>query len=331
MTTHDTAPEFWATSGYRLLVRGKNDRLLPTPQFLGAFIARPELQPDEGSCLRERGLAERLTSDPLREVDPAELAAVADPDARHNWAAVLRLRDLIVQSETLEEAYLRIASGESGPIPPLFVDQILHAILRGLLDGCADPLRLRAAELLFRTQLVSVADAAIRVGDEEMILAGADPARAGDIQVDLLTAETAGEYWLRSDRFDTANEIGFGSPGLDALCRVLEGWVDHMAGLGAAIQPVQSIRDERWRWHIGLDAEASAILNDLYRGGSVGEARLARLLSLFRMELEASPRLLPEMEGRAIYLGMAMTERGRLRLKPQNLLINLPWREGQGP
>jgi hypothetical protein len=35
------------------------------------------------------------------------------------------------------------------------------------------------------------------------------------------------------------------------------------------------------------------------------------------------------MSGRAIYLGMAMTERGRLRLKPQNLLLNLPWQKGQ--
>jgi hypothetical protein len=33
------------------------------------------------------------------------------------------------------------------------------------------------------------------------------------------------------------------------------------------------------------------------------------------------------MAGRPIYLGMAMTESGRLRLKPQNLLLNLPWQE----
>jgi hypothetical protein len=37
------------------------------------------------------------------------------------------------------------------------------------------------------------------------------------------------------------------------------------------------------------------------------------------------------MSGRPIYLGMAMTERGRLRLKPQNLVLNLPWAEGERP
>jgi hypothetical protein len=32
----------------------------------------------------------------------------------------------------------------------------------------------------------------------------------------------------------------------------------------------------------------------------------------------------PEVAGRPVYLGMAMTADGRLRLKPQNLLVNLP-------
>jgi hypothetical protein len=213
----------------------------------------------------------------------------------------------------------------------LFLVHLVHAILRSVLDGCSDPIRLRAAELLFRTQLVSIEGNTIRVGDEEIILAAANPAQAGDIQVDLLKPSDAHAYWVRSDRFDTALEIGFGSAGLDGHCRVLEAWLKHMAGLDASIQPVQSIRDERWRWHVGLDAEASAILNDLYRGATVGEERLARILSLFRMEIAPSPRLLPEMAGRPIYLGLAMTQRGRLRMKPQNLLLNLPWREGQGP
>ena len=73
----------------------------------------------------------------------------------------------------------------------------------------------------------------------------------------------------------------------------------------------------------------SAILNDLYRGAEVDQARLAQILSLFRMELEPNPRLRPEMAGRPVYLAMAMSLRGRLRLKPQNLILNLPWGEGQ--
>jgi hypothetical protein len=46
----------------------------------------------------------------------------------------------------------------------------------------------------------------------------------------------------------------------------------------AGIQPVARIDDERWVCHIGLDAEASRLLNDLYQGAVIDEARRARLL-----------------------------------------------------
>jgi hypothetical protein len=323
-------PDFWITSGYHLLRRAEDGRLRLTPEFLRAYLKRPEVQPDASSCPAERTLSARLEDDPLQPVAPAELAAIGDADARANWEALLRFRSVLLATRDLEEAYLRIAAGSTAPVAPLFLDHLAHAILRSVLDGCGDPIRLRAAELLFRSQLVAIEEERIRVGDEEMILAAADPARAGEIQVDLLKPADAHAYWGRSDRFDTALEIGFGSPGLDALSRVLESWLAHMTGLQSSIQPVQAIRDERWRWHIGLDAEASAMLNDLYRGLTLDERRLARLLSLFRMEVTPSLRLLPEMAGRAIYLGMAATDRGRLRLKPQNLLLNLPWAAGQG-
>jgi Family of unknown function (DUF6352) len=318
-----TGTEFWLTSGFHLLKRNEAGRLKVTPEFLRAYITRPELQPDEHGDPAERDLAGRFLADPMQPIAPDRVACIADADLRHNWEAVLRFRDLLLNTDSLEEAYTRMATGTAGHIAPLFFDHLVHAILRGLLDRCMDPIRLRAAELLFRTQIVAIEGSTIRVGDEEMILAQSN----GEVRLDLLTPEVGDQYWARSDRFDLALEVGFGSPGLDALCRVLESWIAHMTGLVGAIQPVQSIRDERWRWHIGLDATGSEILNELYRDVAVPEPRLALLLSLFRMELEPSPRLLPEMVGRPIYLGMAMTESGRLRLKPQNLLLNLPWQE----
>ena len=69
-----------------------------------------------------------------------------------------------------------------------------------------------------------------------------------------------------------------------ALARVLERWVAHLLGVRVAIEPVQRIDDARWRWHVGLDSEATALLNDLYEGRPVDEARQRRLLSLFRLE-----------------------------------------------
>ena len=52
--------------------------------------------------------------------------------------------------------------------------------------------------------------------------------------------------------------------------------------------------------------------------------RLARLLSLFRLEFR-DPRVMPEsIAGRPVYLALCMNEAGVLRFKPQNLLVNLP-------
>ena len=51
---------------------------------------------------------------------------------------------------------------------------------------------------------------------------------------------------------------------------------------------------------------------------------MKRLLSLFRLDFNDPSVMLREVAGRPVYLAMAMTEEGGLRLKPQNLLVNLP-------
>jgi hypothetical protein len=56
----------------------------------------------------------------------------------------------------------------------------------------------------------------------------------------------------------------------------------------------------------------------------VEEARLGRILSLFRLEFADPSLMLPRIAGRPVYLGLAMDKAGDLRLKPQNLLANLP-------
>ena len=101
--------------------------------------------------------------------------------------------------------------------------------------------------------------------------------------------------------------------------------MQHLVGVEVGIQPVQKITDERWVWHLGLDVEASGLLNDLYEGREVGEERLARLLSLFRLEFRDADAMLARVRGRPVYLGLAMTEGQRMKLKPQNLLLNLPY------
>jgi hypothetical protein len=270
-------------------------------------------------------------------VPAARVARLADPDARDNYAALLRFRDRLLTSPTLEAAYLDLVRTGMADLPALFLDQLVHVFLRRLLAACDDPIRLRAAELLFREQQVTISDGAIMLADEETVelhasgTAGAahgllveSGAPRRRIELDVLDEGNGAIYWARSDRFDTVLDLSFARAGLDALCRVLEVWVRHFTGAAIGIQPVQRIDDPRWVWHIGLDAEASALLNDLYEGQPIDEARHARLLALFRLEFRDPANMLERVRGRPVYLGLAMTPHQRLKLKPQNLLVNLP-------
>jgi len=340
MTTasEPAARDFWQSAGAHLLVRDDDGRLTVTDDFLRAYFARPEIVPVEESCAAERALHAALIAEPRLEVPAERLKALADPDARENYEVVLRFRNLLVQHGTLEACYLALFGAEQVPVPPLFVDQLAHAILRSVLDGCEDPLRLRAAETLFRSQKVNLQDGAIMLADEETVETYAESGGFGQlgrllaeaetpmrrIDLDVLDERNGALYWARSDRYDTVLDVSFGRPGLDALCRVLEAWVDHFLGVRIGIQPVQEISDQRWVWHLGLDSEASAMLNDLYNGVELGEERLLRLLGLFRLEFRDASVVLPSIAGRPVYLGMAMTTDKLLRLKPQNLLFNLP-------
>jgi hypothetical protein len=330
--------DFWRASGFGLLRRDDRGHLAVTDDFLRAYLARPEMRPTEESCAAEIALYDALLAAPRQAVDEARLTALADPDARDNYRIVLRFRDRLLAGGTLEAAYLGLFRGGAVDPPPLFIDHLVHAILRNLLDGAEDPFRLRAAELLFRSQRVSLGEGAVMLADEETAeQRAADDGAPSLVQLategalppardtlDVLCEENAASYWQRSDRFDMVLDLSFARPGLDAFCRVLEAWVAYFLAVGVRIEPVRAIRDEHWAWHIGLDVEASAILDDLYRGQPVEEDRLGRILALFRLSFTDKAAMRPDLAGRPVYLGLAMTPDRHLRLKPQNLLMNLP-------
>ena len=343
-------PDFWRDSGYHLLTRTAEGRLAVGDDFLRAYFQRPEMRPVAESCPAERTLHAALVANPREAVADQRLAGLADPDARENYRLVLNFRDRLVAAGTIEECYLQNflqtpdlqppGAGAAIPtaIPPLFIDQMAHVILRGILDGCEDGLRARAGELLFREQKITIDDGHVMAADAEtvemhaasggfsslgqLIVEAQAPLRT--VQLDVLDQDNADLYWSRDQRYDTVLNLSFAGPGLDALTRVLEAWVRHFLAVAVSIQPVQKISDEKWVWHVGLDVEGSALLNDLYKGVEVDEARLARLLALFRLEFADPSVAASEIAGRPVYLAMAMTPEGVLRLKPQNLLVNLP-------
>ncbi len=340
-------PDFWRDSGYHLLARTPDGHLSVTDEFLRVYFMRPEIRPVEESCAAERALHESLMGNPREAVSEERLAKLADPDARDNYRVMLGFRDRLTAAGTVEECYLRTflrdPAGEAAgvSIPPLFIDQMAHVVLRAILEDCADGLRARAAELFFREQMVTINDGRVMAADAETVEMYATTGGLGPlgqliveaqtplktVQLDVLDEDNADVYWTRDERHDTVLNLNFAGPGLDALCRVLEAWIAHFLDIEVRIQPVQKISDEKWVWHIGLDAEGTALLNDLYNGVDVGEVRLARLLSLFRMEF-ADPNVMPnDIAGRPVYLAMAMTPDNMLLLKPQNLLVNLPLAE----
>jgi hypothetical protein len=320
------------------LERRDDGRHRVTEDFLRAYLLRPELRPVEESCAAERALHAALLEAPGRPITPVTLLRLEDADARENYELFALFRDHLSRSGTLEDAYLALALGAGPRVPALFLDHLAHAILRGVLDSSEDGLRLRAAECLFRSQNVTLLDGAILLADGDTVelharnrgLGGLDQllveaqAPLRRIELDVLNEANATSYLERSDRFDTVLDVSFTRPGLDGLCRVLEAWVRHFLGLAVSIQPLQTVRDERWRWHLGLDAEATAILNELYAGRELPDERRDRVLSLFRLEFKDPDVVRVDVRGRPVYMAMARDGQGRLRLKPQNLLVNLP-------
>ncbi|MCT8971089.1 DUF6352 family protein [Microbaculum marinisediminis] len=340
MTT--AKPDFWRSSGFHLLQPDARGWLRVTPDFLRAYLARPEMRPVEESCRAEHALHGALLDNPVRPVGEADVSALADEDVQHNYRVVLRFRDLLIEHGTLEAAYLAIVTSGRGDVPVLFVEQLVHAILRNVLSGCTDPMRLRAAELFFRQQNVSLDSGRVMLADEEVVEMYAQTGGMGglgqllvesmtpmrQVELDVLDDDNKSLYWDRSDRFDTVIDFRFTQPGVDAFARVMEAWIAHFLEVRTRIQPMQAIHDEHWSWHIGLDAGATEILNALYEGEDVGPDDLQRILGLFRMEIRDDRAVVASMRGKPIYLGLAMTPDGKLRMKPQNLLTNLPFSEG---
>ena len=107
----------------------------------------------------------KLLEDPFTTVMTTDLLEIADKDVVHNYQAVLRFRDFLGQHPTLEATYLAFAKGVNNQIPPLFFEQMAQIILRDILNGERDPIQVRAAELLFRHQAVTLDDGRIMVAD----------------------------------------------------------------------------------------------------------------------------------------------------------------------
>lgn len=349
---------FWPSAGIEHLRVDEDGQLRPTAAWIGRFLQGPELALVRESCAAERRLHQALRDNPLLPVAPERLATLADADAADNYRVFLAFRDALMQAGTLEACYLRQIRSGAVQLAPPFMQAMTQAIVRHLVHD-SSAFEARAGEMLFRSQRMTVQDGVPLAGDADTLdllnqtggfgelgrlLAQAQaPIKAASLKV--LSRDTAAAYWAAANsprehdflldlRHEQTQDLGHGltftlaraESGLAALARVLARWVQHLLGVAVQITPLSRIDDERWRWHVGLDVESTTLLNDLYEGREVSAARLERLISLFTLRFEDARVARDDLAGRPVYLALSRTPEGLVRLKPQNLLINLPLR-----
>ena len=150
---------------------------------------------------------------------------------------MIAFRDHLARHRTLEAAYLDIVR-RNLKFPHIFLNQIVHVILRNVLDGCDDAFVLRAAELFFRPQKLTLHDGSLVAADEETVSGLGNAAAIAPgvdartclpaAEIDVLSDDNAAHYWERSDLFDMALDLTAGRRGLAALGEVIERWVAHL-------------------------------------------------------------------------------------------------------
>jgi Family of unknown function (DUF6352) len=330
--------EFWVASGHHLTRRGDHGGLLATPELIMAYLARPELMPPDDACEAERNLHASLLADPLSSVARADIAALADADARENWTFMVAFRDRLVAAPSLEAVYVTLARKGAGDLPPIFLSQLCHLILRNALEGCDDPYMLRAAELFYRNQLATVHDGTLLLADAEVIEAQQHsrhdmhsspltamlmpPKEFGEM--DVMDDENAWTYWSRSDAHAMVMNIGGNAKARAGLCRVIECWIGHLLGVAIKVETVASIEDRDWRWFIGLDSEGTKIGNTLWNGAALDIDAGERIVALMRLTIEDTGLVDERVGTKPVYLILAMGADKVVRLKPQNLVAGLP-------
>ena len=226
-------------------------------------------------------------------------------------------------------------------IPPMFVDQLVHVILRNILDGADDPLRLRAAEIFFREQKATIQEGHALLADLETVEMHASGNRYGSIgrliveaqgdlakvDLDVLDRANAALYWERESRHDTVISVTYGRPALDALCRVIEAWVLHFLGLEG---PGQAGAQDR-RAALGLACRPRRRVDRDPERAVVGRARSSRAACATsspssRCSSTIRRRCAPTSQG-ARSTSRCPARTAWCRMKPQNLLTNLPLNE----
>ena len=81
--------DFWLTSGWHLLEKDSNGKLIPTKDFMKAYFSRPEVEIVEESCEAEKRINKKLLEDPFALISENELNQIIDDDVKFNYQMIL--------------------------------------------------------------------------------------------------------------------------------------------------------------------------------------------------------------------------------------------------
>jgi hypothetical protein len=330
---------FWPQSAYQTLTNGPDHQLRVTDDFLRTYLYRPELNLITESCNAERSLHQRLVENPRAEVSQQDILAMVDVDIQENYQVWLRYREKLLDAPSLENFYMSLFKGDGVDVPPLFIAGLAQIFIRHILGDDCHPLDARMGELFFRTQKITVVeDGVVMAADDEVVTRNAQAGDTGNIMdllkgqsmtmrsidLDVLHEDNADLYWEKNEAYDFAVQLNYGQAPITHFCRVLEKWVEHFLGVQVRVTPMQQITDPKWTWHVGLDASATDILNKLYNKEAVDADELEKIICLFRLDFIDEAAVTQAQVGKPVYMAIAMNDEKQLKLKPQNLLFNLP-------
>src|SRR5262249_20656417 len=90
------------------------------------------------------------------------------------------------------------------------------------------------------------------------------------------------------------------------------------------VEPLVEMRDARFTWYVGLDAEATRIGDALWNDDELDDDEREQVVALYALRFTDSATVLDRVAGEPVYVFLAVTQDKVVRLTPQNLVTGLP-------
>jgi hypothetical protein len=353
--------DFWPDCGHHLLQADERGWLLPTRRLPGRLDGTARTGPGARILPRRSRPARSPAARPHAPGARTQLAALLDADARENYTHFISAARRAAAGR--HAAGLAAAALAPGPHPGAAAVHRPHRAGRGarLLDG-ENAFEARAGEMLFRRSASARTKADLLAGDQEtldlqretlgfgdlgrLLAQAALPVRAQQMQVLQPTRQQptgpkprrpGGRHVFLLDlTHEVKQELGHGlsfqlthALGPEGAGQRAGALGSALAGRGGAHHAAAEDRRRAMALAPGPGRRGQPAARRPVPGPGRRARPAARLLSLFRLDFDDAREMRPDVAGKPVYLGLMATTEQVLRIKPQNLLLNLPLAAGR--